>query len=133
MNSPGQEIEPDGYVDAVLSAYMTMPETPLKPTPGDRTTATRLLAMGVPLHTVHTALVLGSLRRLGRPSDYPRLQPVRSLAYFLPVIDELLETPVSDDYETYLRVRLKQIGGEKLRRLSRRPATVQKTTFLRDR
>jgi len=116
MNSSGETLEPDGYIDAVLSAYTDMPETPLKPTSGDRRTAQRLLARRVPLRTVRNALILGSLRRLARPPDYPRLQPVRSLAYFLPVIDELEETPVSDDYGTYLSVRLNQIAAGKLRR-----------------
>jgi len=93
-----------------------MPETPLKPTAGDRKTAKGLLERGVPLHTVQTALALGSLRRLGRPQDYPRLQPVRSLAYFLPVIDELLESPVPEDYGLYLCTKLNQYEAGKRHR-----------------
>jgi hypothetical protein len=116
MNNSRETVEPDDFLDAVLAAYTDMPETPVKPTAGDRKTAQGLLAKGVPLRTVRTALVLGSLRRLGRPPDYPRLQPVRSLAYFLPVIEELLETPLPEDYGKYLSGKLRQIGGEKLNR-----------------
>jgi hypothetical protein len=116
MTSLEQKIQPERYINAVLSAYNNMPETPPKPTAGDRKTARGLLARRVPLHTVQTALVLGSLRRLARPPDYPRLQPIRSLAYFLPVIDELENAPVSEDYESYLTAKLTQIARKKLTR-----------------
>jgi len=116
MTTASESLEPAGYIDAVLSAYVDMPETPIKPSAGDRKTAKGLLARGVPLHTIRTALTLGSLRRLGRPSDYPRLQPVRSLAYFLPVIDELLETPVPENYGGYLNDKLRQVRAGTLKR-----------------
>jgi hypothetical protein len=44
---------------------------------------------GVPLETVETALLLGALRRMIRPPDAPRLTPIRSLAYFRPLIEEI--------------------------------------------
>ncbi|MBM3779968.1 MAG: hypothetical protein FJW23_17320 [Acidimicrobiia bacterium] len=119
MNGSGEMLEPDPYLHAVLSAYTHMPETPLQPSAGDRTTAQGLLARGVPLHTVRTALVLASLRRLARPPDHTPLQPVRSLAYFLPVIDELQDNPVSDDYATYLATKLNQVAPAKLTRRPR--------------
>jgi len=40
-------------------------------------------------------LVLAATRRLIRPTDAPPLGPIRSLAYFLPVIEEVLELRVS--------------------------------------
>lgn len=111
MNVASETNDPDGYLASVLSVYLEMPETPLKPTVGDRKTARGLLERGVPLPTVQTALALGSLRRIARPPDYPRLQPIRSLAYFVPVIDELLETPVSEDYGRYIRTQLRKLTG----------------------
>jgi len=118
MNTASETNDPDGYLAAVLSAYLEMPETPRKPTVGDRRTARGLLERGVPLPTVQTALALGSLRRIARPPDYPRLQPIRSLAYFVPVIDELLEAPVSEDYARYLRAKLRELTA---RHLARQP------------
>jgi hypothetical protein len=47
----------------------------------------------IPLRIVESALLLGSLRQLIRPADLPSLPPIRSLAYFQPVIDELLVHP----------------------------------------
>jgi len=116
MSSSTESIQPDRYVDAVLSEYTALPETPVKSNAADRKTAWRLLDREVPLPVVQTALALGSLRRLGRPSDSPRLQPIRSLAYFLPVIDELLQSPVPHDYATYLRAKLKRYAAETLHR-----------------
>ena len=45
---------------------------------------------GIPLTTVETALLLASLRRANRRPDALPLGPIRSLHYFLPVIEELL-------------------------------------------
>ena len=45
-------------------------------------------------------------RRLLRSARLPPLATVRSLAYFLPVIEEVLELKINDDYFQYLRRRL---------------------------
>ena len=44
----------------------------------------------IPLTTAETALLLASLRRAARRPDALPLGPIRSLHYFLPVIEELL-------------------------------------------
>ena len=46
----------------------------------------------IPLTTVETAFLLASLRRAARRPDAIPLGPIRSLHYFLPVIEELLRT-----------------------------------------
>jgi hypothetical protein len=45
------------------------------------------------------------------PPDAMPLGTVRSLAYFLPVIEEVPELRVSPDYFLYLRHKLRQIGA----------------------
>ncbi len=40
------------------------------------------------------AFLLASARRAARPANALRLGPIRSLHYFLPVIEELLQTPL---------------------------------------
>ena len=62
----------------------------------------------MPLETVQNALVLGAARRFFRPADSPPLAMVRSLAYFLPVIEELLELKISPDYFRYVRDKLQR-------------------------
>ena len=45
-------------------------------------------------------MLLGSLRGLVRPADAPPLGPVRSLAYFQPVISELQQQPLPANFST---------------------------------
>ena len=44
-----------------------------------------------------------------RPADAPPLTTVRSLAYFLPVIEEVLETQVGEEYFQYARQKLQRL------------------------
>jgi hypothetical protein len=53
--------------------------------------------------------MLAAVRRLIRPAEAPPLTTVRSLAYFLPVIDEVLETEVGEEYFQYARQKLQRL------------------------
>lgn len=94
------------YEMAVLALYLELPQTPLRASTGDQQQARRWFQQSVPLPLVETALLLGSLRRLMRPAQAPPLPAIRSLAYFQPVLQELLETPVSDGYRRYLQQKM---------------------------
>jgi hypothetical protein len=98
----------DGYVTAVLTLYLALPETPLRATAQDLRLARQLHERSVPLPVVESAFLLASVRRLARPADVPALSPIRSLAYFQPVIDELLSNPAPANYMEYLRLKLQQ-------------------------
>jgi hypothetical protein len=114
------------YVAAVVTLYLEMPDTPMRVSVSDQWLALNFHQDGVPLETVETALLLGSLRRLIRPDDAPRLSPIRSLAYFRPVIEELCEHPAPNNYREYLQLKLRQIAKNL-------PADGRKTTFCDDR
>jgi len=114
------------YVAAVVTLYMDMPDTPMRISASDQWLARNFYQDGVPLETVETALLLGSLRRLIRPADCPRLAPIRSLAYFRPVIEELQENPAPENYRQYLRLKLRMATQKP-------PAETQKNTFSDDR
>jgi hypothetical protein len=86
----GTALSQEAYVRQVLEAYRKTPGTM-----GMVRRADRLLA---------------ATRRLIRPSDGPPLGTIRSLAYFLPVIEEVLESRVSPDYFDYLRYKLTHIA-----------------------
>lgn len=94
------------YIHQVLSAYRQTPGTAGAIRRPDCLLAAQLHARGVPLRAVENALVLAASRRLLRPTDAPSLGTIRSLAYFLPVIDEVLELTVSQDYFRYLRSKI---------------------------
>ena len=114
------------YVAAVLMLYLDLPDTPLRPSPQDQSLALKLHEQGVPLSLVEAALLLASLRRLIRPADRPPLPPIRSLAYFQPVITELQQQTLPDGYLDYLRLKLHTA-------VKTPPADVQKNTFSDDR
>ena len=94
------------YIHQVLSAYRQTPGTAGTIRRPDRLLAAQLYARRVPLLAVQNALVLAASRRLLRPTDAPLLGTIRSLAYFLPVIDEVLEFTLSPDYFRYLRSKI---------------------------
>jgi hypothetical protein len=99
----------EDYVRKVLEAYRNTPGTCGSLRRPDRTLAVELYQRGVPLHTVENALVLAAVRRLIRPADAPPLTTVRSLAYFMPVIEEVLETEVGEEYFQYARQKLQRL------------------------
>lgn len=94
------------YVRRVLDAYRVTPGTCGAVRKADRSFALALHARGVPINAVENAFVLAASRRIVRPLDAPALGVVRSLAYFGPVIEEVLESTVSPHYYQYLRSRL---------------------------
>jgi len=98
-------VSDSAYVASVLVLYTDLPDTPLRPSPLDQSLAARLCQQHVPLALVESALLLASLRRLIRPADLPPLPPIRSLAYFQPVIAELQQQPLPEGYLDYLRLK----------------------------
>jgi hypothetical protein len=99
----------EDYVRKVLEAYRHTPGTCGNLRRPDRLLAIQLYQRGVPLHKVENALVLAAVRRLIRPADAPPLTTVRSLAYFMPVIEEVLEMEVGEEYFQYARQKLHKL------------------------
>jgi hypothetical protein len=102
----------DEFLMDVLKLYLQLPETPSKTNPNDRIVAIELHKRGITVPTIESAFLLGSVRRLSRSPDMLPLSPIRSLAYFLPVIQELLDNPISDNYADYLRLKLHSLNGK---------------------
>lgn len=92
------------YLQAVLGAYCSLPGAPERPSRRDRHLALELCRRGVPLSVVRAALILAAARRTIRSG--PALPQVRTLHYFLPVIDEVLEQPLDSEYVAYLTAKL---------------------------
>ena len=97
------------YIRQVLEAYRQTPGTMGTVRRADRILAAQLYQRGLSLKVIENALVLAATRRLIRPAGAPPLATIRSLAYFLPVIEEVLELRVTPDYFQYLRRKLKRI------------------------
>jgi hypothetical protein len=100
------ETDSQHYVESVLALYCKLPDTPNRHSRYDRRLAAQLCQQKVPLPVVESAFLLSTTRRLLRDPSYPPLSPIRSLHYFLPVIEELLDQPLSPTYIQYLRLKL---------------------------
>ena len=98
------------YIRQVLDAYRRTPGTMGTVRRPDRLLAAQLYQRGLSVRVIENALVLAATRRLIRPADAPPLGTIRSLAYFLPVIEEVLELRVSPDYFQYLRHKLARVA-----------------------
>jgi len=99
-------MEQRDYVHRLLQAYRTTPGTGGAVRRPDRLLAAQLHQRGVPIEAVENALTLAAARRMARPADAPPLAIIRSLAYFSPVIEEVLALPPSPEYFRYLRPRI---------------------------
>ena len=75
--------------------------------------AAQLYERGVPLDAVENALLWRWRAALARPADAPPLGMIRSLAYFSPVIEEVLETQPSLEYFQHLRSRLAKLPSNR--------------------
>ena len=91
------------FVRRALTAYRTTPGTCGVVRRPDRELAAQLHQRGVPLAAIENALVLAAARRLARAPGGPPLPMVRSLAYFLPVIEEVLQLRVGPEYFDHVR------------------------------
>src|SRR5712671_3697877 len=101
-------IDREEYIQKVLGAYRQTPGTAGTIRRPDRLLAAQLHARGVPLSSVENAFILATSRRQIRPADAPPLNTIRSLAYFSPVIEEVLESRVSPEYYQYLRHKIQR-------------------------
>jgi hypothetical protein len=98
------------YNRQVLEAYRKTPGTLGTVRRADRMLAAQLYQRGLSVRVIENALALAAARRLIRPADTPPLGTIRSLAYFLPVIEEVLGMRISPDYFQYLRQKLEHIA-----------------------
>ena len=95
--------DPETYLHSLTTLYLRLPETPHRLSRFDLRLARDLCHRQIPFAVIESAFLLASARRAARPPTTPPLGPIRSLHYFLPVIEELLKKPLPDSYLLYLR------------------------------
>src|ERR1700690_3399425 len=99
-------VSQEEYIRRVLEAYRKTPGTMGTIRRPDRVLAVQLYQRGVSVTVAENAFVLAATRRLMRPAEAPPVSTIRSLAYFLPVIEEVLSLRASPEYFQYLRHKL---------------------------
>ena len=96
------------YVRLIRNLYIQLPGTAGRFSRSDRLLAIELHSRQIPLDVVRSAFLLAAARRLLRNPNIPPLPPIRSLHYFLHVIDEILAQPLPQGYVQYLEHKLAQ-------------------------
>jgi hypothetical protein len=94
------------YRQTVIDLYLHLPNAPRRLSRVDLRLIRQLWERHIPLTTVECAFLLALSRRATRRPDAMPLGPIRSLHYFLPLIEELLANPVPQSYLTYLRSKV---------------------------
>ena len=102
-------MERSEYIRRVLETCPTTAGTCGALRRADRLLAAQLYERGVPVEAVENALILAAARRLIRPEGAPPLVTVRSLAYFLPVIEEVLRIESGPEYFRHVRAKLQRL------------------------
>jgi hypothetical protein len=106
------------YVNAVTRHYVRLPGTPLRASRRDRQLAGALCDRRVPLEVVWAAFVIAAARWAIRTPQQRRLDSIRTLYYFVPAIDEVLETSPDPGYVRYIAGKLRPLIAEKQCRLA---------------
>lgn len=104
--------ESEEYVHTVLDLYLQLPETPSRYSRLDRHLALDWYQQKIPLAAVETAFLLASTRLVRNQTAGP-LGPIRSLHYFLPILDEVRRTQLPSSYVRYLRRKISAAQAQK--------------------
>ncbi len=102
--------------DAGLQAYVReVREMFLRPTcvqaqftSDDQQLATLWYQAGVPIETFRRAWLLGCVRKSMTLINHPATQPIRSLRYFVPLLQEVQQEPIPDSYWQHLEFNLER-------------------------
>lgn len=94
------------FITRTLNLYLSLPQTPARTSRTDRQLAAQWHAQGLTWEPLEGALLLAVARRSLRDPALPPLPPIRSLHYFVPLVEEVLTTPLAPDYVRYLRGKL---------------------------
>ena len=98
----------ENYIKQVLEFYRGTPGTPGRVRREDRLLVADLHERGIALSTLEAAFILAAARRCFRPPDARPLAPIRSMYYFIPVIEEILANPLDAAYIAYLKSKIKK-------------------------
>lgn len=104
-------IEESGFVEEVRGRLLKYPIVRSSFGAADEKLARELFRNGVSLEQVDRALLLGLSRKYVSSLSSLSSNPIYSLSYFLPLLDEVAQTETSDRYWDYLRRRLDDLNA----------------------
>jgi len=97
------------YIRKIVDLYVNLPQTPNRCAQSDVQLASKWYQLKVKAKDVEAAMLLATARRLFRPnSEENQLGPIRTLHYFVPVLQEVIQKPLTSEYLDYLRIKMNQ-------------------------
>jgi hypothetical protein len=94
------------YVHRTIETYRNTPTTSGCIRPEDRQLARQLYDQRISLRTIYAAFLMAAVRRLTHAEDPSTIPPIRSLHYFLPLLDEIRAEPLDPGFFGYLSYKL---------------------------
>ena len=94
------------YVKRVLKYYQKTPTTSGRIRPEDRKLARQLYDRRISLRSIYAAFLMAATRRLSGVEDLSTIPRIRSLHYFLPILDEICREPLDPGYFAYLSYKI---------------------------
>lgn len=98
------------YVESVREWFEGLGCTSGKFGAAETEAARQLQQRAVPLGVVYDAMLLGACRKLGSWLNDRPTEPIRSMAYFEPLIAEIQAKPLPAGYSTYLGMKVRQFS-----------------------
>ena len=111
MMSDNPFVDEKDYVKAVLDTYVSLPDTPIRTRRDDRYLAITWYRQGIMLFQAIAAMMLATERRTFREPDALPLEPIRSLRYFVAIVEEIQHLGIDESYLRYLQQRLGSVLG----------------------
>jgi hypothetical protein len=102
--------EIEAYVAAVRECFEGLGCTSSKFGAAEIETASQLQRRAIPLGVIRDAMLLGACRKLDSWLNGGPLEPIRSMAYFEPLIAEIQAQPLPAGYSACLRKKIQQFS-----------------------
>jgi hypothetical protein len=106
LESPEQR----GYIQSVRECFLALGCASGKFGSAETSAARDMHRRGIPLALVKDAMIMGACRKYVSWLEGRTPEPIRSLAYFEPLIAEIQERPLPAGYSDYLRRKIEQFA-----------------------
>lgn len=98
----------------------------------DEVLARQWFSRGVPLQRIGQAILLGCSRKYSSWRNNQTHTPILSLAYFAPILDEIAQQKIQDEYWEYLSIRIQRIEGLWIEKHKEVDGSDSRTSLARD-
>jgi len=98
------------YVESVRECFDGLGCTSSKFGPAEIETTRQLQRRAIPLGIIHDAMLLGACRKLDSWLNGGPVEPIRSMAYFEPLIAEIQAKPLPAGYSVYLQKKIQRFS-----------------------